>query len=106
MRELKKTEIERLKILYKKIENLQANKTELEEYEMILNKAGFTKEKIKSVMIENGFNSYEEYIIGIENAKTADQKRIVSSIIMAFFVGLAFVVFAWVIKGVIKTVKG
>jgi hypothetical protein len=105
MRELKKTEIERLKILYKKIDSLQATQADLSEYEIILKNAGFTQEKIRSVMTENGFNSFDDYINASKNPITEEQKMIISSVVKAFFIGLALVVFAWVIKGVVRTVN-
>lgn len=102
IRELKNSEVERLKELSTKIENLQATKAELEEYGEILHKAGFTEEKIKSVMIENGFNSYAEYIKGIKDAQSIEQQRIIASAIKSFFVGLGIVVLIWIIKGIVK----
>ena len=106
MNELKKSEIERLKILSKKIEDLQFTRADLEEYESILRKAGFTEEKVKSVMIENGFNTYDDYVLAVANAKSVEQKRIVSAIVKPFLIALGLVVFTWVIRGIIKTVRG
>jgi hypothetical protein len=101
IRELKKSEVERLKELSTKIENLQATKAELEEYGYILHKAGFTEEKIKSVMIENGFNTYSEYIDWLKSAKNDDKQKIILSAVKSFFVGLGIVVLIWIIKGIV-----
>lgn len=102
IRELKNSEVERLKELSTKIENLQATKADLEEYGKILHKAGFTEEKIKSAMVENGFNSYAEYINGIKDSKSIEEQRIIASAIKSFFVGLGIVVLIWIIKGIVK----
>lgn len=102
---MKKSEFERLKILSKRIDKSQANKSDFEEFEDLLQKAGFSEEKIKSVMIENGFDTYEEYIEGLKNAKTYEEKRIVMSVIKGFLIGLSIIVIMWVINKVIETTE-
>ena len=102
IRELRNSEVERLKELSNKIETLQATKAELEEYAEILHKAGFSEEKIRSVLIENGFSNYTDYLKGIKDAKSIESQRIIASAIKSFLVGLGIVVLIWIIKGIVK----
>ena len=99
---LKQAEVLDLRVISDKIDKLQATKSDFINYEEILEKAGFSEEKIRSVMVDNGFNTYEEYIKGASSASTHEEKMIISATIKAFFVGLAVVVLIWVVKGVIE----
>ena len=101
MYELRESEIERLKSISKKIKNKQATQLDLDQYDTILKRAGFTEEKIKSIMFENGFSSYEDYLTALQ-----DKGNKMLSMLTGALVGLALVVQIWTIKGLVRTVKG
>tara|TARA_Y100001934_G_C12103247_1_gene654966 strand:- start:421 stop:741 length:321 start_codon:yes stop_codon:yes gene_type:complete len=89
---------ERLKELQRIVRTNSATADDYVEYEQILESKGVSHERIWKPLKEQGIDSWEEYIVKKQNAKTFEEKRVLDAVIKGALVGLGLYILFSMLK--------
>lgn len=78
---------DRIKYLSKRIESNIATAEDYEQYQSILVRNGLSREQILDVMRSHGINSYNDYIVKRNEAKTFKDKNTYEAVVLGALLG-------------------